>query len=193
MCKSLFVLLASVTALALVPTLSADDFSYSYNGSGFNASLTYTANQVSGDPGVYEITNVAGTIYAAGGDIPGPVSFDVAVYSDPNGVNPNTVDLSNVDFIYDNLLTPGATPTLDYYGVLFEVNDLYFNLYSNDDTYQWADDGTYTNLSNLSDPMTDPPGTASEPDSLCLFGSALLALATLLLLKRRPSSHSTNT
>jgi len=178
--KPLFVLLALATVLSFAPTASADSFSYSFNGSGFDASLTFTANQVVGDPGVYQINSVAGTIFSAGNDILSPVSFNVPVYADPNGTNPSTAYFPNVSFIFDNLLTPNSAQILNFNGVLFDVSGLYFNLYSNNGIYQWADTGTYTNTDNLSDPIVDPPISGTpEPSSLLLFATGLIALAAI--------------
>jgi hypothetical protein len=177
-------LLALVAVLSITPPALADQFSYAFNGSGFDASLTFTANQVAGDPGVYQIASVAGTIFSAGSDIVSPVAFDVPVYADPNGVSPNTAYFPGVAFTYDNLLTPASLPVLNYNGVLFDVNGLYFNLYSNNGIYQWADTGNYVNSDNLSDPLADPPiSNAPEPAPLLLFATGLFALAGLLLRK----------
>ena len=181
--------LALATAFAIAPAASADQFTYGYNGSGFDGVLSFTANPVSGNPGVFQITNVAGTINAAGTDITTPVSFSVPVYADPNGISSNTVYFPNVGFSYDNLLTPGAALTLDFYGVLFDVNGLYFNIYSNNGLYQWADTGSYTNFNNLADPMVDPE-PAPEPGSLLLFATGLLCMAALL--SRRKALLSIN-
>ena len=168
----------------------ADQFSYNFIGSGFDATLTFTASSVTSDPGVYQISNVAGTIRTAGGDIAGPVTFSSGVYDDPYGTAaPNTAWFPTIGFNYDNLLTPAAAEVFNYYGVLFEVDNVYFNLYSNNGGYQWADTGSHTNPSNLADPMVDPPiSSTSEPGSLLLFGSGLLALAWFVFRRAHPTA-----
>jgi hypothetical protein len=181
--------LALTAVLSTTPAARADRFSYSFDGSGFDASLTFTASQVKNDPGVYQISNVAGTIYTAGVDIKSPVSFSTAAYTDPNGIAPNTEYFPTVGFIYDNLLTPGASQVFDFQGVLFEADGLYFNLFSNNGAYQWADTGSYTNTSNVAYPMTDPPASeTSEPGSLLLFGTGLLVLAGFVFRRARQSA-----
>jgi hypothetical protein len=191
------VLLALTTVLTMTPTARADQFSYNFNDTGngpaFDATLTFTATAVPNDSGVYQISNVAGTIFEAGADITSPVTFSTAVYNDPNGIQQNTVGFANVSFIYDNLLMPGSKLILDTPGVLFGVDNLYFNLYSENGGYQWADTGTFTNSDNLSDPMVDPPlSEASEPGTLLLFGTGLLVLAVIVFRKARPLVNLSN-
>jgi len=183
-----FVLLSLVAVLSFTPTASADQFTYAFNGSGFNAALTFTASPVSGDPGVYLISNVAGTIFSAGTDILAPVSFNVPVVDNPNSPSTTTAYFPSVAFIYDNLLTPASSRVLNFNGVLFDVSGLYFNLYSNNGIYQWADTGSYTNSDNISDPLADPPiDGAPEPSPLLLLVSGLLALAGIRLRRARNS------
>jgi hypothetical protein len=181
--------LALTAVLSTTPAARADRFSYSFDGSGFDASLTFTASLVKNDPGVYQISNVAGTIYTAGADITKAVSINTAVVPDPAGTAPYTEYFPTVGFIYDNLLTPGASQIFDFNGVLFEADGLYFNLFSNNGGYQWADTGSYTNTSNVAYPMTDPPASeASEPGSLLLFGTGLLLLAWFVFRHARQSA-----
>jgi hypothetical protein len=192
MMKKLFlVLLVMAAVLAIAPAALADSFfPYTFNGSGLDTSLTFTGHS-NGD-GSYTITNVAGTIFNAGSDITSPVAIDEAPVTDNSGNAPDNIGVT----FFDNQLFPTTTPAhqtaLDYYGVLFEVNGLYINIFGviggdNGTTpgYEWSDSGSYTNNSSSTRPLTTT--ATPEPSALLLFGTGLLGLAFVAFRKAKSS------
>ena len=182
--KKLLVSLAvSAVALAITPAAQADTFNYTFAGSGLDASLSFTA-LANGD-GSFTITNVAGTI-VAGTDIPTPTTFSVAPVYNPAGPSGPTDTGSllpdGVDIQYDNQYFPSSNPLLDFSGVLFEVDGVYINIFSNSGTYQWLDNVSYPNSSNTAEPLLATP----EPSSLLLMGTGLLFLAFIVFRMARP-------
>ncbi|MGA3071957.1 MAG: PEP-CTERM sorting domain-containing protein [Terracidiphilus sp.] len=171
-------LLALAMALVVVPAAHADTCAYScaFVGSELDAVLTFTAVSNGLPDGSYTITHVAGTV-SAGTDIPSPVSFSTDTLTDPIapcGYDCGGTQIGNI--VFNNQLFPSLTPSLDFYGVAFDVNGLIINIYSNDGIYQWTDSGSYQNDSNTNQPLSAAP----EPSSLLMLGTALFCLAFVL-------------
>jgi len=175
--KFSLVLLALAIGLAITPAALADTLSYSFVGSGLDAKLTFTY-----DAGTGAITGISGTVFSAGIDITSPTSI-ISVVPNPNSPNP-TVAYGFIQ--YDNLLFPNSIPILDFSGALLDANGVIINLFSNNGTYQWLDNVTYTNGSNTANPLTVAP--TPEPGSLLLLGTGLLGLAIILFRKAKPSA-----
>jgi hypothetical protein len=171
-------LFALAVVLPFTSVAKADTFDYNFYGSGFVGNFVFTGTS-NGD-GSFTITNVSGDI-KAGTDIPTLTAFNTAVIADPTSPAPSVAD----GFIeYDNQLFPSAALVLDFNGVLFDVDGVDINIFSNNGGYQWLDDKSYTNGSNTADPLSTTP----EPSSLILLGSGLLAFAVILARKSKPTA-----
>jgi len=113
--KFTLALLACATALAISPVASAQtyNFSFAITGSGVNASGVITATQVTGDPGVYDITGISGT-YSDSNGTPVVNAAITGLYPDPT--NAQIITTSYL-FSLDNLLYPaGNSPTTCFWG-----------------------------------------------------------------------------
>jgi hypothetical protein len=91
------------------------------------------------------------------------------------------------DAEFDNLLSPSSPFILDFWGVLIDANGVDINIFSNDGTYQWLDNASYPNGSNLSEPLTATE--TPEPGTLLLLGTGILGMALLVFRKANTGSN----
>jgi hypothetical protein len=193
-------LLALAMVLAIAPAALADSFTYAIAGSNFSADLTFTANQIAGQPsGVEVITGVTG--WFEDPDTSGRVNITLsnpATVIDAGGaIAPNYA--SHGIFQYDNVLYTNQTGNgiLDWDGVLFSVGSYELNIFSDSNEsdagyFYFADNGNYqvnTQITNgYGGPAPDGLTAAPEPGSLFLFGAGFLGLAFVLY--RRAAKRS---
>jgi len=122
--KLSIVLLASALTFAIAPAAQADSFTYTIDGMNFSAELTFTANQIAGQPlGVDVITGVTG--WFSDPDTNGIVTISpsnpATVISAGGALAPNYDN--NDGFQYDNVLYTNQTGNgiLDWGGVVFSI------------------------------------------------------------------------
>jgi hypothetical protein len=182
--KTTLTLLALAAALAISPVAMADTFTYSFTTTnsvtfGFG-DLTATGTEVS--PGMYLITDGTVNLFAAASTgLPVatgsliPVTLGTGgppVYLSPGG-----------SFNYDNLLTPAAIPSLDYWGLLFKLsNTQEFNIYANGAAPSTALEYTFydSNGANINGNFNVINTTVPDGGmTLMLLGGAMFGLATL--------------
>ncbi len=204
---------ALAAALAIVPAARADSFNYQIVGVNFSADLTLTTGNgtvsVPGsgslvDTNAYIVTFVSGSFDIANG----PSETFSATPTAPASDGASAYNLtSNYGFLWDNLLYPGNTENaiLDYGGILIAFSNGYdLNLFSGsfgsgapgDGYFYFADNRNYYSNNPVIDgnngPAQDGLTPAPEPGSLFLFGTGLLALASIhyriaARLKARPA------
>jgi hypothetical protein len=195
--------LALASLLAAAPAAMADDFNFTFTSQSTTGVVpdiyaygTLTGSQI-GSTGVWDITS--GDIYLA--------SDTLAV------TGSGTLAASGWEET-DNELTPGATgmtPYIDTGGLLFSIDGLYVNLYS-DAEFAGAGTFSYTIFEQVGAPPdigvdalllptggTDTgysnefaltSGTATpEPPSVLLLASGMLALALLAFRTRRAGAE----
>ena len=173
--KSL-VLPALLSALiSLAGAANAGQYSFDYKAGGYDVSGLFTTSNVLNSVNGYDITGITGTLTGTGG---GTIN---SLINNPNGANPTT-DYT-LGFVYDNVLFPNKTTSLDIDGVLFTTK-------SGNTTSTWNLWGTATGGYELYSYTANNGGIAdvvasassltvtavSEPDtnSLLLGGLALV-------------------
>lgn len=199
--KLALAVIALAMSLAITPAAMADSFTYVFASAGnfhlggitfAHGSLTVTGSMISpgtwlmgsGDITLWSnegIPNNSGTP-ASGTLLPvtsGTHNGPAGSYTSPSGF-----------FWYDDLLMPGSVPSLDLYGLLFQVGSAEINIFANGtdpsqglgytiyDNNGASDTGTFDVIPNTVTP---------EPSTLILLGSALLGLAIALHRKTRPT------
>jgi hypothetical protein len=149
----------------------ADFYNFSYVDGTFNVSGTLL---VSREAGLFTVTGGTmgdAALYTGAGAVPAG-----AYYTSPAGA-----------FWYDNMLSPGSTPAISYWGLLFtqgaaggadykEIN-IWGNNGANDYSYdEWAG-GSYSNAFNNGTFTVTEASSVPEPPAVVLVGFGLLCLA----------------
>ncbi len=167
----LILAVAVVALLASAGTASADTFTITFSGSGFNGTLDVDTTLVS--PGTYAIDAISGTVgfSSVTGLVPTTTSSGYSYYSLPDGSH----------WSYDNLLFADSNPVVDNGGILFTLAGVGqpVNLFSDSQ----GEFGIYIGGGNypkdfLINPVQISVVSTPEPSSLVL---ALGGLAFLLL------------
>ncbi len=168
---------AMVALTACVQTASADSFTVSFTGSGFNGTLDLGTTLVS--PGVYVIDTISGNVsgFPVTGLVPVTTTTGYSYYNLPDGSF----------WFYDNLLFANSNPIVDGGGILFTLAGLAqpVNLFY--DTQ--GEFGIYIGGGNfpkdfLYNPVQVSIVSAPEPSSLVLGLSGLALLAICLVKKK---------
>ena len=159
-CLSFVVLIACLAPAAL----HADTFTFSATGSGFTSSGTLTGTLEAGDPGVYDITGITGTVN--GVTITGILA-------------PGQLHLGTSN---DNLLNTNVGSTLlDYDGIGFTFGSPSsqgnFYYYDGEYVFQSVVPGGNGAVDDIQFAVTDTTAVTPEPSTLMLFGTGVLGLA----------------
>jgi hypothetical protein len=199
--KICLTLVTLAMALAMTPAALADSFTYVFASAGnfhvggvtfANGMLHVTGTMVS--PGTWligsgDITLLSNegipnntTLPTTGTLLPvsaGTHNGPAGSYTSPSGF-----------FWYDDLLMPGSVPSLDLYGLLFQVGSAEINIWANGtDPAAGLGYTIYDNNGHFDTGTFDvfPNAATPEPSTLVLLGSALLGLAIMMYRKARPT------
>ena len=195
-------LLVALGVAALSTGAMADTWTFTYEGSGYG--------RIVGSEQVYQHNNPALATGTISGDFidsnqvgitsgflsitQGIVQGDFTLAGTYNPTGFSSLPNNNKNrFLYNNILYPNSSPELDVYGLIFENNDYYVNLFSKGwletkQDYDWnlftlrKQDQTFTssdiygNLTFAKNPTNNAVPEPSEWAAMGLLGTGLLGL-----------------
>ncbi len=109
-------LLGSVLILGALGQARADQIEFAFSATAGGGTITVTGSVLADDlgGGVYHAVSGSGVYHTGAGDTP--------ITLIPGGGGGPTISTSPAGaFYYDNLVYPSANPTLDYWGLLFNL------------------------------------------------------------------------